>query len=1130
MKRSLAILCILLLASFTYAGVVAHWSFDSTSQGVYHDVSGNSFSAIGDLGIADGIRGKALDCVDSFEVVVENSAANFNSAQFSVEAWIYSDVELVTEPSFENYRQIFSFQTVNASLYGGYVLCVTSEGRLNFTLGNGSSWEGAEMSTPLQSKTWYYTVGTFDGEVLRLYLDGQLVASRTVQGSYEPSAYDARIGCQSLTGERVRTCFDGKLDEIVIHDAAMSETEIARRYSSVPEYKQNLLAYWSFDSTSTGLFYDNSGKGHHARGDLSTIEGIKGDALDCTGSGFELIVDSSAEHFNTDQFTVKAWIYSDVELVTVPSFENYRQIFSFQTVNTGLYGGYVLCFTSEGRLNWTVGTSGGWQGAEMTTPLQSKKWYHTVGTFDGEVLRLYLDGQLVASRTLAGTYNPSEHDARIGCQTLTDGRVRTWFDGKLDEMSVHGVALSEQEIAQRYNEMVPEVPQLDKGIVAHWSFDSTAQGIFYDVSGNGFHATGDLGVTDGVDGKALDCSGHDFQIAVDNSVESFNLDTFTIETWIYSDVDLVNVGSFYNYKKIFAFLSIGSNDYGGYSLHVVDNGTLEFSIGANGMWQVARSTTVLQPRTWYHVAGSYDGSEIKLYLDGEVVARKSFSGELTPSSHMARIGCELLVNGEVRNWFDGKIDEVILRNYAMTDSELLYRYVSSRPQEEAPFEINLGMKTHYADPGDTVCVPVYLTNFEDFSISACQFNINIDTGVVKLLDISKDSGIVKNWPLFGWNEEFENGIPVALGGVETPLKYGEGELVRCRFIVNSDAVTGDSSFVSLNNIEIDETNQIVVATSKSGKIVVKRPDVLYGDVTGNGVVNIFDAQKILDYIVGVLTDPQNEGCPNFTTEVADVSGNGMVTSYDAALVFQHSLGLLPEFPVQAALKLTKRASSASTAGAATLALALEKQSTNDGTMYSLVGSNLKGFVAGEFAIRYNPQVVSIDNVGLAKTIRGATVVTKPDPTSNMLKIAITTNDRINDNSEVSLLTLAFPPVQAEDPLSALELYTALVNEGKISTNIASATLVTDVVSRRVESGASLGNVSLKGKNLVITQNRDNRVAVRVWSLNGRCVLNRVYPRSSGQIRIGLGSFAPGTYIYRVDSGAKKASGRILIHR
>lgn len=70
--------------------------------------------------------------------------------------------------------------------------------------------------------------------------------------------------------------------------------------------------------------------------------------------------------------------------------------------------------------------------------------------------------------------------------------------------------------------------------------------------------------------------------------------------------------------------------------------------------------------------------------------------------------------------------------------------------------------------------------------------------------------------------------------------------------------------------------------------------IRYGDVDGDGMVEVMDAQMVLDYIVGhdfTLSFAKRFG--------ADINGSGAMTAFDAGLIFKHGAGFLDTFPVDA---------------------------------------------------------------------------------------------------------------------------------------------------------------------------------------------------------------------------------------
>ena len=68
--------------------------------------------------------------------------------------------------------------------------------------------------------------------------------------------------------------------------------------------------------------------------------------------------------------------------------------------------------------------------------------------------------------------------------------------------------------------------------------------------------------------------------------------------------------------------------------------------------------------------------------------------------------------------------------------------------------------------------------------------------------------------------------------------------------------------------------------------------IIIGDVNGDGQITAYDAELVLQFVVGLieLSPPQQEA--------ADVSGNGIVTAYDADLILLYIVGLMYAFPAE----------------------------------------------------------------------------------------------------------------------------------------------------------------------------------------------------------------------------------------
>ncbi len=70
---------------------------------------------------------------------------------------------------------------------------------------------------------------------------------------------------------------------------------------------------------------------------------------------------------------------------------------------------------------------------------------------------------------------------------------------------------------------------------------------------------------------------------------------------------------------------------------------------------------------WHHAAGSYDGAQLKVYIDGELSAVTDHVGAMALSASSINIG----KNSDKSNrFYDGAIDEVAIYNRALTDGEI----------------------------------------------------------------------------------------------------------------------------------------------------------------------------------------------------------------------------------------------------------------------------------------------------------------------------------------------------------------------------------------------------------------------------------------------------------------------------
>ncbi len=205
-------------------------------------------------------------------------------------------------------------------------------------------------------------------------------------------------------------------------------------------------------------------------------------------------------------------------------------------------------------------------------------------------------------------------------------------------------------------ESVMTDPEPTAFLVAHYEFE----GDFNDSSSNGLHGSPNGGAAidyDAVrDSNVLSVDGVDSYVNCFNNV-AFNItDAITLSAWVKTN-DTAN-GEFNPY------ITKGDHTYG---LKSNDRDTIEFVI-YDGTWITAETSVDASFNgVWHHVAGTYDGSELRLYIDGELVATTAHSGTINSTTHNVYLGGNSEASGR---FYDGLIDDVRVYSVALSAADV----------------------------------------------------------------------------------------------------------------------------------------------------------------------------------------------------------------------------------------------------------------------------------------------------------------------------------------------------------------------------------------------------------------------------------------------------------------------------
>ncbi len=192
---------------------------------------------------------------------------------------------------------------------------------------------------------------------------------------------------------------------------------------------------------------------------------------------------------------------------------------------------------------------------------------------------------------------------------------------------------------------------LDDNTVALWHFDEASGNTVFDETSNNNDGTilGAKWTNDSTSGFALKFDGIDDKIIVPYSSSIGALPNLTLDAWVkrnsLSDGMVISKNGPY-------FISIRNN-------------VLEGGVYAGPGWTQISGTTSLNLGQWYHIALTYDGADIKLYLDGVEDASITKTGSILVTGQSLHIGW-----GEPghNQFFNGIIDEVRISDIARNNN------------------------------------------------------------------------------------------------------------------------------------------------------------------------------------------------------------------------------------------------------------------------------------------------------------------------------------------------------------------------------------------------------------------------------------------------------------------------------
>lgn len=583
------------------------------------------------------------------DVIVGPLLSNLLADQFTIEFW--------ANPGATSDRPTFGFSDSISANTNNPLSSYDS----GLSIGNGAGGSQLLTALPLASAaTWTHYAIVDDGTNYRVYVNG---VEQDINGGAAGLAAAiitnpaSQVGRQFVVGQSgfsggYAQHFNGRIDEFTIYNRALAAAEVSAIYSAGALGKgKNLppaiITAGTLPEANVSIPYSKT---------LDVVLGTPPHTWSLSGAPSWLTIGSGTGVLSGTPTAGGTWTFtvnvSDSAGTTGSKIFNLTAVtppaplVSTETLPFGyLYTPYsaALAAAGTGPLSWSVSGAPSWlsinssTGALTGTPSSAATISLTVSATD-------LLGQ-IGSRTLTLTVK--------GCKSLGLYGPRSWWTGNSGE---HG-----------YSRKAIDVWETNHGNLL--TYESASDASFAFVAGKVGQAFTTFANRPAVSGlvdvlKLI-------KIRVSNSLD-LRPTNVTVEAWVKSTSPSFGApyGSQYIACKAY---TPGGTSLCSYAFQV-DGGNLTFQVKRTDLTTVNSPTaaaSVWGDGNWHHVAGTYDGSYVRLYVDGnQMGSGTSGSGSIlyaTDETGDLFIGAKAGTATISIDPFYGVIDELAVWGYALPE-------------------------------------------------------------------------------------------------------------------------------------------------------------------------------------------------------------------------------------------------------------------------------------------------------------------------------------------------------------------------------------------------------------------------------------------------------------------------------
>lgn len=568
---------------------------------------------------------------------------------------------------------------------------------------------------------WSTGLGYFHGQLDELYISNRVLTPEELKVIVQMRTY----------GVYTSEVLDLGVDLTTLDDIQWNESGVATGDGETPYSTTGLVGQWNFNENSGTTAANNAGVGS-CGGTPANCDGTLTGFADTTGqdvvagSGWTaqngrwpksapegLMFDGSNDYVEagddasliipsgTIEMWFKANVLEDNDYLMGKDSSGYND--DWAIASTSYEGCDVgkVCFWVQRNADSSI------HEVQSDNTVTLGEWHHVVVTF-GTIMKIYIDGvQQTDTDTITVGIDGGSSNLVIG--GFGSATPTYFFPGTIDSPRIYSRVLSVDEILSNYqagqiefqtrtsadnatweawSPATSETQVLDfdshlfnttdTGLISYWAMDETSNsnscnGGTFDVcdikDDHGGNVNSDPLIVDGVFGKSRYFDGSNDWVTISGHSD-FNVTNITLESWVYLDGDVGNtqrriINRQQNNDHAWGLMLFG-NGYGG------TTGNEAVFMATNGStWSNCSSDEIdLNPYKWYHVVGTHDGANQRVYINGQLANTCPFAYNLPSISADIRIGTS---GGNFL--FNGSIDEIRVYDNALPGITVQQHYI-----------------------------------------------------------------------------------------------------------------------------------------------------------------------------------------------------------------------------------------------------------------------------------------------------------------------------------------------------------------------------------------------------------------------------------------------------------------------